>query len=104
MATELTNPIAQAAITHQGVTSFSVQIPHMESGGNALINLDKVKVRYEVTSWSSDGKVAGREAREVPYADWPAVFITDMNAIYQKIVIDAKANNLIQPGTDEPIS
>ena len=106
MATELTTPITRAALTHQGITSFKVQAPHKRSvdGTDAVLNKDKIEVRYEVTSWDEDGNVVFRASRTVPFANWTAGFKTDMNSVYSKLTADAKNNGLIGAGTDEDIN
>ena len=106
MATKLTTPIPVADITDQGVTRITFMIPHKRSadGTSAVLDKQAIAVRYEVTTWNESGEVLQTQARSVPFSSWPANFIVQANDVYQLVVGDAKANNLIQPGTDEQIS
>lgn len=105
MATELTSPVTRAPLTHQAVTRFSIEVPHKRSmdGTSAVINRDKVEIRYEVTSWDSDGNVLARASRTVPFSSWPPAFKLAVRDVYDLITTDAKNNGLIAPGTDEQI-
>lgn len=106
MATKLTSPVPVADITDQGVTKITFSVPHKRSadGTSAVIDKQNASVRYEVSTWSGDGKLMEIQARTVPFSDWPANFILQTNDVYKLVVADAKANNLIRPGTDEEIS
>lgn len=105
MATELTTPVEQDPATHQGVTKFTIVVPHKRSADNTDAVIDKTAIflQYEVTTWNATGKILGVKSRQVPFSDWPAGFKSDVNAVYQKVIQDAKNNGLIGAGTDEPI-
>jgi hypothetical protein len=105
MSTKLSTPIVQAAIVDQGITRFEVQIPHKRNLAGDAAEIDKqgIRVRYEVTTWDEAGKVAGRESRAAPFGSWPAGLKTDVQAVYARLVANAKTGGLIGPGTDETI-
>ena len=103
MATELTTPIDQAAITYQAVTRVEFLIPHTWAGDAAAIDRDRVQVRYEVTTYDAAGNIVYRSARIVPFADWPQVFIDNTRAVYANVITDAKTNGLVGDGTDEAL-
>lgn len=103
MATTLTSPVVQPAVTHQGVTRFEIRVPHKHQNGDMGFDPNTIAARYEVTSWDSTGKPVLVQSREVPFASWPQALRNEMGALYSRLVADAKANNIIAPGVDDQI-
>ena len=105
MATELTTPVERADLTSQAITYFDVRVPHVynDTTGEMDIDKDRVVINYAVESYNADGVRIKIERRSVPFASWPAAFITAMKDVYGLMYTDAKNNGLIGAGTDEPL-
>lgn len=103
MARTLTTPIVQPPCTQQGITRFTIDIPHVfdEVDGEMKINKDHVKLKYAVITFNESGEAVTGTERTVPFADWPALFKTDVKEVYAKIEIDAENAGLIGAGEDE---
>lgn len=105
MATKLTTPEVRPDITHQAITRFVVEVPHVlnDTQDDIEINRAQLTVRYRVVSINADGEPITRVDEAVGFVNWPASVKTDMRAIYSALTIDAKNKGLIEPGTDEDL-
>ena len=106
MAINLTTAETVADIQYQGITSIEYQIPHYkDTGDNNAMKIDKnsVQVMFIVTTWTGDGEVLRRERYTEVFSNWPASFVTDTRAVYDKLEQYAVTQGYIGNGTGEVI-
>lgn len=105
MAVTLTTPIPQEDITQQGISGFRFEIPHLRNAGNTAMEVAKasVYVSMDLISYDADGNVTKRQTVTEKFPDWPAAFITEVNAVRTRLIALAEARGLIGTGTGEDL-
>lgn len=105
MATRLTAPIPRDAITDQHIESVVFRIARKRSadGTRVVIDRSRTSVTYQVETLDESGAVISRAARTVLAANWPAPFTSTARDMLGMIEQDARANGLLEAGTDEQL-
>ena len=103
MSTQLNNPIPQADGTYQAITGLRFNIPMHLDQGQVKIDRDNISLTYQVVTYTDNLEEVASASRRVSFPNWPQAFRNDMRDVYDAIRQDARANGLLDPGTDEPL-
>jgi len=95
MATELTVPEVLDTTTRNAVTRWEVQISYNPDGSP-----DKIYFTYYVGDFNASGEGINQKVETIAFVDWPAAFKTDVKAVHNKVITDAKNKGYIGVGTD----
>ena len=106
MARTLTTPEVQPDAVQQHVSGMRFEIPAVRNVGDTAMEIStgQVNVWFEVITYDAAGLIIDKQTAYGQFADWPALFLTDVKSIYSRIATYAESLGLIVgPGTDEPL-
>ena len=106
MARTLTTPEVQPDAIQQHISGIRFEIPAIRNAGDTAMEISKnqVKVWFEVITYDAAGLIIDKQTAYGQFADWPALFLTDVKSVYSRIADYAETLGLISgPGTDEPL-
>jgi len=106
MARVLTVPQPHPDGLQQAITDIRFSIPHSPLTEEGPVSIQKARVRvwYEVSTYSVIGEVIDKQSTYVLLDDWPAGFKLDVKAMYAKLEAHAELVGLFEgPGVDEPL-